>query len=194
MAKRNFEKPALSASNPIAISTQDSAGLESHRNRMAGALLGISIVWVATVVLVAVHAPEIMTRIKVLNTGVQVCYAVIALAFILHRHHLRRLMVSASTFVQGMNTDIGMAKRFNNIELLKAVTTYALVFVPALHFSGLFDPVFIYFGFTPSSVTNSAVQWLTSAIAFFASNALAGIIGGIAYDHFRRNPPKSATE
>lgn len=159
---------------------------------MGAVWLAITLVWLAAVALAVVKASEILARANKLDTAFQIGYAVIAIAFMTYRLRSRRLIVSSPTFALDMDSSIDKAKKFNNIELLKGTIAFGLIGIPALHFSGLLDPVFIYFGLSPSSVTNTAVQWLTSAIAFLASNAFAGIIGGIAYDRFKRKPESSS--
>lgn len=194
MAKKRLKKGTSSGPKANAISTQDKIRLDNYRNKMAGVWLAITLVWIAISALIVLKGSEILTRASQLDTAVLIVYAVITATFVTYRRHSRKAAISAPTFTQDMDNSLAKAKRFNNIELLKGTTTFGLMGVPILHFSGLLDPVFLYFGLTPSSVTSAAVQWLTSVVAFIASNALAGIIGGIAYDHFKRKPESTASQ
>jgi small-conductance mechanosensitive channel len=192
MARKKSKTSTSSTLKPNLLTPKEKIRLDNYRNKMGAVWLAITLVWLAAVALAVVKASEILARANKLDTAFQIGYAVIAIAFMTYRLRSRRLIVSSPTFALDMDSSIDKAKKFNNIELLKGTIAFGLIGIPALHFSGLLDPVFIYFGLSPSSVTNTAVQWLTSAIAFLASNAFAGIIGGIAYDRFKRKPESSS--
>jgi hypothetical protein len=192
MARKKSKASTSSTLKPAPLTAIEKTRLDNYRNKMAAVWLAITLVWFAGGVLTVVKASEILARAHKLDTPFQIGYAAIAIAFMAYRLRSRKLIVSSPTFTQDMDTSIHKAKKFNNIELLKGTIAFGLIWIPALHFSGLLDPVFIYFGLSPSSITNTAVQWLTSAFAYIASNALAGIIGGIAYDRFKRKPEPSS--
>ncbi|WP_192561108.1 hypothetical protein [Pseudomonas gozinkensis] len=194
MARKKSKTSTSSTMKPASLTPIEKAKLQNYRNKMAAVWLAITFVWFAGALLTLVNASEIFARANKLDNAFQIGYAAITIAFMAYRVRSRKLIVSSPTFTQDMDTSIHKAKKFNNIELLKGTIAFGLIWIPALHFSGLLDPVFIYFGISASSVTNTAVQWLTSAFAYLASNALAGIIGGIAYDRFKRKPESSSID
>lgn len=192
MARKKSKTSTSSMLKPNPLTPKEKIRLDNYRNKMGAVWFAITLVWFAASALTVVKASEILARANKLDITFQIGYAVIAVAFMTYRLRSRKLIVSAPTFAHDMDSSIDKAKEFNNIELFKGTIAFGLIGIPALHFSGLLDPVFIYFGLSPSSVTNTAVQWLTSAIAFLASNAFAGIIGGFAYDRFKRKPESSS--
>ena len=150
--------------------------------------VAISIVWVLTIVTSLLYSSKLFDNSF---SALKWFYAYLILIIfwqvyrLVSREKVRRL----PDFNYKFNTDMEFAKKFNNHEFIKTVTSYGLISFPLIYSSGIFDPIFLLLGVDKEEIGSVILKTIFTALFWIINTAIGGIIGNHAYKKYEKYLP-----